>query len=388
MKRDIDVKISMIGCPFQTAFGSYTESLINAIKKLPDSNQVRWVASNCGCNIPPELDKQFQTPGCKYFDMPNHCYYGPWNPMLRWLRVRVNDASCGARARRYVELSHGSEVVHFQQVLNAYGSSVAFQWLNQPSTEAKIVTIHEFDEHQRLFPERNEAYNRAQALIVHCQQMKDELVEMGIPENKVHIVLNGTDIPPQNGDHLREGIVFHCGHDAMSGKGLPAVFKAMAILKDRMGAKTPRLKVHGHYPAEPPQEAQKIIEDLGVGDLVTWLNQLPMVEMGPLYERSLMLLLPYSRSFAGEPAAIAAANGLPVIGTKKAGIPDHLENWCVWVDENNPEQLADRIVELLEDEQLRKNLAAGLRKRAEEALSWDLIARQTMDIYRAAIAAN
>jgi glycosyltransferase involved in cell wall biosynthesis len=388
-EKRIPVKISIIGCPFQTAFGSYIESLITAIQKQPDHNEVRWIGSNCGCNVPAELERHFQTRDCEYFEMPNRSYYGPSkHAWKRWLRVRVNDASYYQRARRYAQLSRGSEVVHFQQVLNAFGSSGVFQWLKQPSNAARVVTIHEFDDHQRYFRERNKVYNRAGALIVHCEEMKDELVEMGISKDKVHVVLNGTELPPLDEQHAREDIVFHCGHNPMSGKGLPTLFKAMAILKSRLGINTPRLKVHGHYPAEPPQEAKRIAEELGINDLVTWLNQLPVAEVAPLYQHSVMLVLPYSKSFAGEAAATAAANGLPVVCTKKAGIPDHLGDWGVWVEEDNPEQLAERILELLEDEQRRKKISAGLRKRAEDTLNWDLIAEQTLGVYRAAIAAK
>jgi glycosyltransferase involved in cell wall biosynthesis len=380
------MKISMIGCPFQTAFGSYIESLKTAIEKQPGNNEVHWVGSNCGCGVPVELEKKFQTRGCDYFEMPNRHYYGPskftWK---RWLRVRVNDASYYFRARRYSELSRGGDIVHFQQVLNAFGSSAVFHWLKQPSNAAKVVTIHEFDDHQKYFPERNSAYNRAGAVIVHCEQMKQELVGMGIPGKKVHVVLNGTDLPPLNGGHAREGIVFHCGHDPMSGKGLPTLFKAMTIIKSRLGADTPMLTVHGHYPAEPPQEAQKIAGELGITDRVTWLNQLPMEQIPPLYQLSMMLVLPYSRSFAGGAAAMAAANELPVICTKKAGIPDHLGDWGLWVEEDDPEELAGRILEVLRNKQLRERFAAGLRKRAEEALNWDLVAQETLNVYRAAI---
>src|SRR5256885_12306173 len=50
-------------------------------------------------------------------------------------------------------------------------------------------------------------------------------------------------------------------------------------------------------------------------------------------------LFPYTTLFR----SIAAANELPVVCTKKAGLPDHLGDCAVWVDEGNPEQLADRI---------------------------------------------
>jgi glycosyltransferase involved in cell wall biosynthesis len=52
------------------------------------------------------------------------------------------------------------------------------------------------------------------------------------------------------------------------------------------------------------------------------------------------------------------------------------------VDENNPEQLADRILELLMNDKLRQQVGARLLKRAQDSLSWDVIANQTLKIYK------
>ena len=78
---------------------------------------------------------------------------------------------------------------------------------------------------------------------------------------------------------------------------------------------------------------------------------------------------------------MAAANQLPVICTRKAGLPDHLGDCAAWVDERNPVQLAERIMELLESDERRRELADKLRTRAENFLSWDVIAERTLDVY-------
>ena len=88
------------------------------------------------------------------------------------------------------------------------------------------------------------------------------------------------------------------------------------------------------------------------------------------------------------PAAVAAANELPVVCTKKAGIPDHLGEWGLWVQEENAEELAQRMLEVLGNAELRQKVSAGLRTRAEQVLSWDVIAGKTLDVYRAAINAR
>ena len=87
------------------------------------------------------------------------------------------------------------------------------------------------------------------------------------------------------------------------------------------------------------------------------------------------------RKLAGFAASLAAACRLPVVCTRKAGLPDHLGETAVWIEENSPEQLAERISELLNDEPCRRHLGDQLFKRAEALLQWDVIADQTLEIY-------
>ena len=127
---------------------------------------VQWVASNCGCGDDVEVNRQFQMPGCKYFEMITITDHPTPNPWKLWLKLKARKITYYFRARKYRALSAGSEVVNFQQTLNAYGSTVLFHWLNQRSQAARVVTIHELDRHQLASPESNKTYNKADAIIV------------------------------------------------------------------------------------------------------------------------------------------------------------------------------------------------------------------------------
>lgn len=93
-------------------------------------------------------------------------------------------------------------------------------------------------------------------------------------------------------------------------------------------------------------------------------------------------LLPTNLDAFSELQKSSAANGLPVVCTKKAGLPDHLGDCAVWVDGGNPEQLAARIMDLLECRERRRELGARLLERARDCLSWDVIAERTLTVYR------
>ena len=374
------MEMTMICCPFKTSYGSYASSLISAIEKKT-GGKMHWVGSNCGCGDPIEVNRCFQAQQCNYFEMP---IINDYRSKTGWKR-RVRGAARGSisyfRARRFANLSKGAEIVHFQQILNAYGSNAVFHWLKQPSPATRIVTVHELDHDQIEFPERNRIYALADGVIVHCEEMKTKMVQLGVPEEKIHVVLHGASVPDSPVESQRSGIIFYAGHKAMTGKGMQTLFPAMSILQQRLGEKAPVLKIHGHYGDRTPEEAEELATYSGLGGQIVWLNQISMEEISRQYQRSLLCVLPYTGSFAGLPAAMAAANQLPVVCTKKAGLPDHLGDCAVWVNERNPVQLAERILELLQSDERRRELAERLRARAKNVLSWDVIAERTLDVY-------
>jgi alpha-maltose-1-phosphate synthase len=378
------MRVTLIGCPFQTAYGAATESLKKAIEKKV-GGAVEWVASNCGCGDDAEINRQFQMQGCKYFDMKNIGDYPTSKRWKLWLRLKARSISYYVRARKYQNLSQGAELVHFQQTLHAYGSTVMFHWLNQASSAARVVTIHELDRHQLARPESNKTYNKADAIIVQQGAMRDQIIGLGVDPKKIEIVLHGTDLPALDGNQPREGIMFYGGHHPMKGKGLHALFKAMVVLKERLGTKAPKLKVHGYFGGEDLAAVMNLAAELRIANDIVWFNQIPMTEVIRQYRSSLLCVLPFMGSFAGLAAATAAAVELPVIATKNAGIPEHIGDCGVWIDNDNTDQIVTQIEKLLASEELRRDLSRRLRTRAEQHLSWDAVADRTLAVYDLAL---
>ena len=378
------MQMSLICCPFRTSYGAYASSLKAAIERKTGGG-MQWVGSNCGCGDPIEVSRQFQTNQCDYFDMPILVDFRSKTAWKRKARGAARTVALYFRAKKFAELSKDAEIVHFQQILNAYGSKSVFHWLNQPSSATRIITVHELDADQMESPEKNEAYNRADALIVHCEALRQQIIGLKVRPEKVHVVLHGTDIPERS-QEKREGIVFYGGHKIMTGKGLDTVFRAMSIIREKRPFSVPALTIHGHYGTVTPEAAIPLARQYGIADKIVWRNQISNEEMFQLYQRSLVCVLPYTGSFAGLPASAAAACELPVVATRKAGLPDHLGESGIWIDENSADQLAARVLELLENEDLRQQAAARVRMRAEEFLSWDVIAENTLQVYEQAMA--
>ena len=353
---------------------------------------MQWVASNCGCGDPIEMARRFQTQDCDYFEM--RTTVGGWNiagyspsPVKRGLKCGIRYASNHLRAARYAGLASGADVIHFQQTMSAYGADVAFHLLRRRVDAARVITLHELDPEQTNFPVRNQTYNLADAVIVHDSVMKEKLVSLGVAANLVHVVRWGTDLA--EGENVaRDGIVFYGGHHLNKSKGLGVLLQAYRRLKDRWQA-VPRLRIHGHYGVTTPPDALEMAKQAGVADDVEWLNELPdggstAEEIARLYRRSQVCVLPYTGSFAGLAVGIAAANRLPIIATPLAGVPEHIGDLGIWINGNDPVELADRIEQVLRDEAMRQDYGTRLRAYAEQHLGWDAVARETLNIYQSA----
>src|SRR6516162_4607081 len=173
------MRVSFICCPFRTSFGAYGSSLKSAVEAKSGS-KVQWVASNCGCGDPMETGRHFQTKECDYFNMPLPTGYISKSPWKRRMRGASRSMLLYLRAKKYAAMLDRPDVVHFQQVLNGYGSKALFSWLKLPSNATRVVTVHELDADQMEAPETNKTYNRADAIIVHCAEMKDQLIRLGV----------------------------------------------------------------------------------------------------------------------------------------------------------------------------------------------------------------
>jgi glycosyltransferase involved in cell wall biosynthesis len=85
----------------------------------------------------------------------------------------------------------------------------------------------------------------------------------------------------------------------------------------------------------------------------------------------------------GLPCAEAMSCGTPVIATKAGALPEIVgDNGAgILVPPEDPPALAGAIRRLLVDEELRKEMGIAARKRIEEAFSWDVAAKKTLEVY-------
>ncbi|MFC1945248.1 glycosyltransferase family 4 protein [Chloroflexota bacterium] len=103
------------------------------------------------------------------------------------------------------------------------------------------------------------------------------------------------------------------------------------------------------------------------------------------FQRAEIVVLPYSIMRSGQSGIlhIAFAFNKPVVATHVGGIPEAVEDGKTGfiVIPRDEIALAQRIIMLLNDDNLRKEMSRNIEKTVGN-ISWDVVARKTIDIYK------
>jgi len=233
---------------------------------------------------------------------------------------------------------------------------------------------------------------RSDALIAVSKYTTEELTELyGIGEEKLHVIYNGVDVhkfkPKRGKAGLRrefgleeeQKIVLFVGR-LYYRKGLEILLRSIPPILQEFEDVKFAISGKGYKKKE---ELRKLAKKLEIEESVTFLGYIPDEKLPDLYAASDIFVLP--ALYENFPFAIleAQATGLPVISTKVGGIPEFLtdnENGFL-VDPGDSTQLTQRILTLLQDPNLAKELGRRGRNFIEEKFAWSLITSQVIDLY-------
>lgn len=114
---------------------------------------------------------------------------------------------------------------------------------------------------------------------------------------------------------------------------------------------------------------------------VVFTGYLPDEDLAVLLNRASMLVLPSLMEGFGLPAIEAAACGCPVIATHNSPLPELLAQGGTYIDPSDTGQIADAMLRLAEDGNLRQSMsAAGIQ--AAAALNWSHHARALLEVIK------
>jgi glycosyltransferase involved in cell wall biosynthesis len=209
---------------------------------------------------------------------------------------------------------------------------------------------------------------RLQYFIPVSHAVAESLRKMGITENKIRVVHNGIVDPnagaakvQPRGERLIVGIVGQIG----PWKGHDDLLEAFALIFPASPAT--QLHIFGKGSAEYETYLREKAASLGIADKISWHGFVP--DRATIY-RSMDICVVPSRSEEPFPTAAieAAFFGIPVVATRRGGLPEIVEDGVTGflVDAENPKELASRLKTLLVDDQLRHKMGEDARRRASE----------------------
>lgn len=127
------------------------------------------------------------------------------------------------------------------------------------------------------------------------------------------------------------------------------------------------------------EELEEESRTLGVGERVLFTGSIPFREMTEYYSVADVVLFPTIGDDDAFPNTLceAMACGKPVVGTRKGGIPEGIEEGRTGfvVPPKDAESIAAAFGPLLRDPELREFMGRSARERAVEHFSWDAIVK-------------
>ena len=197
--------------------------------------------------------------------------------------------------------------------------------------------------------------------LMYCvsEQIRNQLVEFGMPPSLVEVQALGLDLSLYNRPHQTEinntekrPLQILTVADARPEKGLDILIQAFSRAKVQVADM--RLCIVGDGPLL--EHVQTLAESLGIQDSVNFLGRrddVPMLlSQGDLYIQPSLS--------EGRPLAVmeAMATGLPIIASNVGGIPDLLEHKVsgFLVPSGDADCLAAAIIQLIDDPALRESL--------------------------------
>lgn len=229
------------------------------------------------------------------------------------------------------------------------------------------------------------AFEYVNIFVAPSRYVADRYARAGFPAERIIVVPNGVDVErfrpdfetlsnrhPGNGA-VRVTFVGYFGKH----KGVATLLDALALLPER----SIMLQLAGEGPEREAYDAQ--IATLGLESRVRFLGKISPAAMPRVYADSDIVVLP-SAWDENQPVCLmeAMAAGLPVIASRRGGIPDliaHGENGLMFTA-GDPRDLAVQLARLADDPDMRSRYGKNGRRRVEK-LDHDHQIRRILEIY-------
>ena len=231
------------------------------------------------------------------------------------------------------------------------------------------------------------------AIITISETSKKDIVRfLNIPAEKINVIhlAAGGNFKPISDKmflasirakyHLPDQFVLYVG-DVNYNKNIFTLCKACKSLKIPLvivGKQAAEKDFDRAHPETQP--LVKFLREFGEDKGVIRLGFVPNEELVAIYNLASLYSQPSYYEGFGLPLLEALASGTPVVASKIQAHVEIADDACLYADPKDPADFADKIKQVLEDNNLRKELITKGKAKARE-YSWDKVAKETVAVY-------
>ena len=237
---------------------------------------------------------------------------------------------------------------------------------------------------------------RAKKIIAVSEYVKKDIIDsFGVAPEKIAVIYESgpaaASRQPASGDRevlekhqIKKPYLLYVGN-AYPHKNLERLIEAFKILQEKHQPDLQLVLVGGedHFYR---RLKKKNCNEAGVcfGGGVIFTGFVPDENLAVLYNNAEVYVFPSLCEGFGLPPLEAMRHGLPVAASRATCLPEILGGAAHYFDATSPNDMADKINEVVENNNLRQRLI-GLGLEQIKKYSWQAMAEKTLEIYRSAI---
>jgi glycosyltransferase involved in cell wall biosynthesis len=374
------------------ASGDFVQELVNALAAL-GGNEIVVIAPADVTAYHCEKKNNISIHRCRYF-WPyrwQRLAYGdgiPWNlkhSIVAWLNIPF---LLSAIIFRMMIATRKADIIHANWgILGA--AAIALRFLHR---RAVVVMIHGTDlssKNKLITAVTKWAIKHANAVIANSPENYEFVCQLRQDKGNCHYINNGVRYPSDEElAKLRKkykkqnGIVnIVSAARLIPERRYDIVLRAFAKVHSQKG--NIFLTIVGDGPDF--EQLKSLAAKLNLSDSIRFTGRMPHGEVFKYMASADIYVSATTVETHGSSVAEAAACGLPII-TTRVGFPAQLvidgQTGFV-VEPNNEEELAEAMIKLSEDAELRRKAGEDMRRRVNElGLSWPACAKKTMEVYK------
>lgn len=270
-----------------------------------------------------------------------------------------------------------------------------------PTKGKRIVTVHDLfflDSPAQSGPESGKFFfrrlagslGRADGIITFSRFFRDEIVaRFGTNPARIKIIPHGLDpkfqeeIPASDLEEARrkhrlpDSFLLFVGAQEPR-KNLPRLLEALKIVHLH-GLKIPLVLVGPQ--GQDSKRLRAEADELGLSSWIRMTGYLDQRDVRYVYRLAEALVFPSLGEGFGFPPLEAMASGVPVVASSAPAIPEVCQDAALFFPPDSPDEMAEKIISILEDSQAREKLVVKGKQRAA-AFSWKKAAGETLAYYR------